>query len=108
MYHAAAALAPEVDLSEQWHEWYMGLPQENPEGWRDVSNTRLASNLEGKLLLMHATSAFVGVSNTMKMVAALIQANKPFDLIVVPEEEVIPTRYGLEAVRRYFEEHLKP
>ncbi len=108
VYHAAAALAPEVDLSEQWHEWYMGLPQENPEGWRDISNTRLASNLEGKLLLIHATSAFVAVSNTMKMVAALIQANKPFDLIVVPEEEVIPTRYGLEAVRQYFEEHLKP
>ena len=108
VYHAAAALAPEVDLSEQWHEWYMGLPQENPEGWRNVSNTRLASNLEGKLLLIHGTSAFVGVSNTMKMVAALIQANKPFDLIVTPEEGIISGRYRLEAVRRYFEEHLKP
>ena len=108
VYHAAAALNPEVDLSEQFHEWYMGLPQENPEGWRDVSNTRLASNLEGKLLLIHRTSSSVGVSNTMKMVAALIQANKPFDLIVQPEEGIIPTRYRREAVRRYFEEHLKP
>ncbi len=40
------------------------------------------------------------------MVAALIEANKPFDLVVA--EGLISTGYHLEAVRRYFEEHLKP
>ena len=61
---------------------------------------RLASNLEGKLLLIHGTSATApGVSNTMKMVAALIQANKPFDLIVLPEEGIISTRYHLARSR---------
>ena len=88
VYHVGVASAPVVDLSEQqWHEWYMGLPQENAEGYAYASNLRLAGNLEGKLLLIHGTSdTGVPFSATMKMVEALIQAGKPYDLIVLPEE----------------------
>ena len=43
----------------------------------------------------------------MKMVDALIQAGKPYDLIVLPEEGHDPrTRYRMDSVRRYFQEHL--
>ena len=43
---------------------------------------------------------------------ALIQAGKPYDLIVLPEVGHIPTgasrTYRREAFRRYFQEHLRP
>jgi dipeptidyl aminopeptidase/acylaminoacyl peptidase len=45
-------------------------------------------------------------------VEALIQAGKPYDLIVLPEQGHGPTgasrTYRREAIRRYFQEHLKP
>ncbi len=50
----------------------------------------------------------------MKMVDALIGADKPFDLIVMPEGGHLSWRagrsgtYWREAIRRYFQEHLKP
>ena len=88
----------------------MGLPQENTEGYEYASNLRLAGNLEGKLLLIHGTSdTGEPFSATMKMVEALIQEGKVYDLIVLPEEgHDHRTRYRMESVRRYFEEHLKP
>ncbi len=47
----------------------------------------------------------------MKMVAALIRAGKPYDLIVLPEQGhrgAMRSTYWREAIRRYFQEHLKP
>ncbi len=88
----------------------MGLPQENREGYDYASNLLLAGNLAGKLLLIHGTSdTGATFSGTMKMVEALTQAGKPYDLIVLPEEGHDPrARYRMDSVRRYFQEHLKP
>jgi dipeptidyl aminopeptidase/acylaminoacyl peptidase len=48
----------------------------------------------------------------MKMVEALIRAGKPYDLVVFPEQGHVYTgknrTYRREAIRRYFQEHLKP
>ena len=50
----------------------------------------------------------------MKMVEALIRANKPYDLMILPEwghwvnDTMEKANYRLEAYRRYFQEHLKP
>jgi dipeptidyl aminopeptidase/acylaminoacyl peptidase len=51
----------------------------------------------------------------MKLVEALIQAGKPYDLLVLPEQPhwpfdgaILSLRYVQEATRRYFQEHLKP
>ena len=48
----------------------------------------------------------------MKLVDAFIQAGKPYDLLVLPDEghrlTGAPRTYVFEAVRRYFQEHLKP
>ncbi len=94
-------------------EIYMGLPQENKEGYEQASNLRLAGNLKGKLLLIHGTSDFsVPLSATIKMLEALISAGKPYDLILVPEQDHYydgaKAIYVREAIRRYFQEHLKP
>ena len=85
-----------------------------------ASNLNFAANLKGKLLLIHGTSdADVPFSNAMKMVDALIQAGKHFDLLVLPGaghryntgtslSDRTRRTYVFEAIRRYFQEHLKP
>ena len=108
---ASAPCGDEVDTF--FNEWWLGLPEENPPGYEKASNTRLAGNLKGKLLLIHGTSdptcPFAG---TMKMVEAFIQAGKRFDLIVLPEQghgfRGASGRYFRDARYRYFQEHLKP
>ncbi len=71
----------------------------------------MAGNLKGKLLLVEGTSD-VWFSDTMKMLEALIRAGKPYDLILLPEQPHRLTgtarTYSWEAIRRYFQEQLKP
>ncbi|HUU51379.1 MAG TPA: DPP IV N-terminal domain-containing protein [Candidatus Heimdallarchaeota archaeon] len=100
--HAASAIEP-----------YMGLPQENKEAYEKSSSLKLAHKLKGKLLLICSTNDVNATfSATMKMCEALIRADKPFDLLVMPNQDHHPKgqsqRYWLDAVRRYFQEHLKP
>ena len=51
---------------------------------------------------------------TTKLPKALIRAGKPYDLLVLPEQDHSSLRVGRsgrywqEAMRRYFQEHLKP
>ncbi len=76
----------------------------------------MAGNLKGKLLFIHGTSDInVPFAETMKMVEALIRVGKPYDLLVFPEQphassKWTPVSFGYmqEAIRRYFQEHLKP
>jgi dipeptidyl aminopeptidase/acylaminoacyl peptidase len=115
VYHVGIALAPDVDFYTHgvWDlEPYMGLPQDNKEGYDYGSNLWLARNLKGKLFLIQGTSdVAVPFSVTMKMVEALIRADKLFDLLVLPEQPHSPygksRTYMWEAIRRYFQEHLK-
>ncbi len=92
---------------------YMGLPQKNKAAYEYASNIRLAGNLKGKLLLIQSTGDMHGTFGwTMKLVEAFIRAGKPYDLIVLPEQGHRFTgksaAYAQEAIRRYFQEHLKP
>lgn len=122
VYHVGIASAPLVEQFTHGNriEMYMGPPWENKEGYEYASNLRFADQLKGKLLLIHGTGDLsASFSQTMKMVEALIRAGKPYDLIVLPERDhsvaypilsltqVRPTYWG-EAIRRYFQEHLKP
>ncbi|MCH8203262.1 MAG: S9 family peptidase, partial [Proteobacteria bacterium] len=121
VYHVGVATSPVVDLYfGNFTEIYMGLPEDNKEGYEYASNLPLADRLQGKLLFIHGTSDFSAVfSGTMKLVEALIQAGKPIDMLVLPERDhrginvasIIvekDNRYVGEAIRRYFQEHLKP
>jgi dipeptidyl aminopeptidase/acylaminoacyl peptidase len=116
VYHVGVATNPVVDMDDHFGEWaegVMGLRQENREGYEEASNPAVAGNLQGKLLLIHGTSdTNATFSATMKMVDALTDAGKPYDLIILPEQNHHPagTRegYWIEAVKRYFVEHLQP
>ena len=113
VYHVGVASAPVVDTytGAIAHEPFMGLPQNNKEGYEYASNLRFAHNLKGKLLLIVGTNDVL-FAGTMKMVDALVRAGKPYDLIVLPEEghgfRGTSAVYAREATRRYFQEHLKP
>ncbi len=118
VYHVGVAGAPVVDLYfGNAMEVYMGLPEDNKEGYEYASNLPFVDRLQGKLLVVHGTSDFSApFSGTMKLVEALIQAGKPIDMLVLPEQDhFIPpvssggtSTYVAEAIRRYFHEHLKP
>ncbi len=115
VYRVGVASAPAVEVygHSSRVEPYLGLPSENPDAYEYASNLRLAGNLEGKLLMIHGTADInAPFSQTMKMADALIRANKPFDLLVLPGVTHFPAgdaeRYWDDAVRRYFEKHFKP
>lgn len=66
-------------------ERYMGLPQDNPSGYKSSSVVEAAGDLHGKLLLIHGTiDDNVHLSNTLQLVNALQNAGKQFDLMVYP------------------------
>jgi len=116
VYHVAVSAAPVVDLYDIGAgsaEGYMGLIENNKEGYEYASSVNKASNLKGKLLLIHGTNDVnAPFSATMKMVEAFIRAGKPFDLLVLPEQSHWvrgkSAIFRLEAQRKYFQEHLKP
>jgi dipeptidyl aminopeptidase/acylaminoacyl peptidase len=116
IYHVGVATNPVADLCDHNAspaEHIMGRLSENREGYEAGSNLALAGRLEGKLLLVHATSDVNATfSATIKMVDALTRAGKPYDLMILPEQDHLPEGtslgYWIEGIRRYFVEHLKP
>lgn len=91
-----------------WAETYDG-PYDPDAGVR-LSNTELAANLTGRLLLVHGEmDDNVSPHQTLRLVDALITANKDFDLLIVPgTEHGFLGRRGYVTRRRwdYFVTHL--
>ncbi len=73
---------------DDWGERYQGLLVKNDEGTDNYdieANQNLAKNLKGKLLLAHGLmDDNVPPYNTLVVVEALINANKDFDLLLLP------------------------
>ncbi len=66
-------------------ERFMRTPQENPEGYSAGAPLTHAEGLEGNLLIIHGTADDnVHPQNTLKMIAALEQAGKQFDMRLYP------------------------
>ncbi|MFK7833652.1 MAG: S9 family peptidase [Winogradskyella sp.] len=68
-------------------ERYMTTPQENPSGYDENSPINHVDKLKGDFLLIHGTGDDnVHVQNTMRMVEALIQADKQFEWMIYPDK----------------------
>ena len=68
-------------------ERFMRTPQENPSGYDENSPFNYPELLKGKYLLVHGSADDnVHVQNTMRMVEALVQANKQFDWAIYPDK----------------------
>ncbi len=88
LFAAGIAGAPVTD----WHDYdsiyterFMLTPQENPEGYEATSVVKAAKDLHGRLLILHgAIDDNVSLRNTMRLVHALQQADKDFELMLYP------------------------
>lgn len=68
-------------------ERYMTTPQENPSGYDDNSPLSHVNKLKGDFLLIHGSADDnVHLQNTMRMVEALIQADKQFEWMIYPDD----------------------
>jgi len=68
-------------------ERYMTTPQENVSGYDDNSPINHVDKLKGDYLLIHGSADDnVHVQNTMRLVEALIQADKQFDWAIYPDK----------------------
>jgi dipeptidyl-peptidase-4 len=86
----AIAVAPVTNwrfYDSIYTERYMQTPQENASGYDDNSPINHVDKLKGKYLLIHGSADDnVHVQNSMRMMEALIQANKPFESQVYPDK----------------------
>ena len=68
-------------------ERYMGLPSENPEGYRNTALPPKAGNLKGKLMLAHNfEDDNVLFQNTLQAIDALQTAGKQFEFMLYPQK----------------------
>ena len=107
LYRVGVASAPPIHPGPL----FLGPPEESEEAYRYASNLNFADRLEGKLLLIHGTAdEYYPLSGTLQFIEALIQAKKPYDLMLMPDRGHfnLGGGYWRETVRRYFQEHLKP
>ncbi|MEO6331561.1 MAG: DPP IV N-terminal domain-containing protein [Gemmatimonadaceae bacterium] len=113
VYSVGVAINPITDMAAHWrNELFLGPPQDR-DGYEYASNVRFAGDLKGKLLLIAGTSdRDVPIFHTMRMAQALIQAGKPFDMLILPGQPHVPTGVSwsalIEATRRHFDQHLRP
>lgn len=90
VFKTAIAVAPVTSwryYDSIYTERYMQTPQENASGYDNNSPLNHVSKLKGNFLLIHGTADDnVHVQNTMKMIEALVQANKQFDWAIYPDK----------------------
>ena len=103
---AGAPVTDWRDYDSIYTERYMGTPQENPEGYKASSVVDAAKDLHGRLLIAHGSmDDNVSIRNTMRLVHALQQADKDFELMIYPTSRHgigsrHYSRYQLDFIRR--------
>jgi len=112
----AVASVPDQKLYDTvYQERYMGLPDDNAEGYHQGSPITHAGGLEGDLLLVHGTGDdnvhFQGVE---LLINELIKQGKQFDMMAYPNrshgisEGEGTTMHLYTLLTNYLEEHLEP
>jgi dipeptidyl-peptidase 4 len=118
LYKVGVSVAPVPDqrlYDTIYQERYMGLPQENVEGYRLGSAINFAENLRGKLLVIHGSGDDnVHAQGTERLINRLIELGKPFDSMIYPNrshsisEGQGTTPHVYKLIARYFLQHLPP
>ena len=115
VYHAIVSMYPNVDFDDHdaGLEMFMGWREERPERYASASCLDKVDRIKAELLLVHGTNDVnVTFSCTMKLVHALAEAMKDYELIVLPEQSHALTGtgqiYTQQRVRRFFARVLQP
>jgi len=116
VFKAGAAVAPVTDWRQYdtaYTERFMQRPQDNPEGYADMSLLKVAGNLNAPLLLIHGLSDDnVHFTNTALLMDELVKAKKHFELMVYPGKDhgIRGDGYTLShvfsTITSFFERHL--
>ncbi|WP_428261129.1 DPP IV N-terminal domain-containing protein [Haliangium sp.] len=114
-FHVAVAGAPVSSwdgYDTHYTERYMGTPASNPTGYRDSAVTHHVAGMKGRLLLVHGLiDENVHFRHTARLINALIEHRKDYDLLLFPDERHLPRGladrvYMEEQVRDFFRNHL--
>lgn len=96
-----------------YQERYMGLPETNPQGFRDGSPVNFAKNLRGNLLIMHGTGDDnVHYQSAEVLIDELIRQNKMFTMVPYPNrshglyERKNSYRHVFETLTWYLKNHV--
>lgn len=110
---AVAAVPNQRYYDTIYQERYMGLPEDNPEGYRLGSPLHHARNLKGQLLLIHGTGDDnVHYQGLEALVNELVAYNKPFTMMAYPNrthsisEGRNTPRHLYELMTRFLHENL--
>jgi len=98
-----------------YEERYMGLPGDNPEGYRQGSAINFAHQLQGNLLLVHGTGDDnCHYQGAEALINELVRLNKPFAMMAYPNrshsigEGAGTTRHLRELLTRFLIENSPP
>ena len=118
LYDAGMSVAPVANqrlYDTIYQERYMGLPQQNTEGYTQGSPITFAGNLQGDLLVVHGTGDDnVHYQNTEMLVNELIRHNKQFTMMAYPNrshgiyEGRNTSRHLRGLLTRFLHEHIEP
>lgn len=90
VFETAIAVAPVTSwrfYDTIYTERFLRTPEENPAGYDENSPFNYPELLKGKFLLVHGTGDDnVHVQNSMRMIEALVRANKQFDWALYPDK----------------------
>ncbi|MDQ6828123.1 MAG: S9 family peptidase [Gemmatimonadota bacterium] len=94
-----------------WGEKYQGLFKRDSvtkkDNYEGSANYAMAGNLKGKLLLMHGDmDTNVHPANTLRVVDALIKADKDFDMLIIPDSPHGFPDYAIKKGWDYFVRYL--
>lgn len=104
-----------LSYMDEYTEKFMGLVHREADGttsYDSQDNLGIAKNLQGHLLLIHGTmDDNVSPYQTLLLVQALIDANKDFDLLMLPNQphgagDAVTRRYVARRYWDYFVRHL--
>jgi dipeptidyl aminopeptidase/acylaminoacyl peptidase len=103
--------APGFDpYSSVLYECYLGLPQNNPVGYRAADAVALATKVKGELMLVGGTSDHATWTDVIKMSEALIRVGKLHEFVVLPEQyhslDSVHDDYFHRKLREFFRRHL--
>jgi dipeptidyl-peptidase-4 len=117
LYKVGVSVAPVPDqrlYDTIYQERYMGLPQDNADGYKIGSAINFAEGLRGKLLVVHGSGDDnVHSQGTERLINRLIELGKPFDSMIYPNrshsisEGQGTTAHVYQLIARYFLQHLE-
>jgi dipeptidyl-peptidase-4 len=117
VWRAGIAVAPVTEWTDYdtiYTERYMGMPQENAEGYRESSSTTHVDRLQDHLLLVHGTGDDnVHFQNSVQFIEQMIDYGKQFELMIYPRKThgiagVAASTHLFTMIEDFWKRELKP